>query len=377
MPNSLSPASAYWGDIEINGDNTQANTGTGSQEEFPGLISDGVWTSANTSQLYWTGGFDAFSQQTIKAIPKTADGYGFLEWVEPAGQSLVADREAAETTVTITPEGTNTGNQVELAARFGKLPISTFLTSGDLYFGETLTFTDISTAPSGDGTIVSADYTNDAGLSFSNQGNAIRTYLSSDATISSDNPGDIMDYSKDWTVFLDFTWPVNSATNYDIKALLGRSDNMVNMLTNQCDFRAGDQRLAKHDATITFTRAVLINNATTNQTSCYMLNTANSIVSQVKTRSSFTQDSYLSTNPLYIGSARKSSGAYSYGVPGVVPISYLPDGAESSQYLFESACFLNRAATETEAQEFCNAENLDDLTTLTFYTELYLSLIHI
>jgi len=205
LPNSLSGASAYWGDIEINGDNANGGSGSGSQEEFPGLIADGVWTTANVSQLYWSGYFDAFSQQTIKAIPKTADGYGFIEWVEPAGQSLVADREAAETTVTITPEGTNTGNQVELAARFGKLPISTFLTSGDLYFGETINFTDVSTAPSGDGTVVSATYTNDQGISFGNRDTALRQFNQHYTTASQikvTTPFDYMDYSKAWSIMV-------------------------------------------------------------------------------------------------------------------------------------------------------------------------------
>ena len=198
-PNTLSAAGAYWGDIEINGDNTRVSSGAGSQQEFPGLIADGVWTSANVSQLYWSGGFDAFSQQTIKAIPK-AD-YGFLEWVEPAGQNLVADTESAETTVTITPEGTNTGDQVELAARFGLLPISTFLTRGDFYFGETINFTDISTAPSGDGTVVSSVYTNDAGLPFSTVDTAVRFFQHQDMYMELDNVGDnIFDFNEEFSI---------------------------------------------------------------------------------------------------------------------------------------------------------------------------------
>jgi hypothetical protein len=175
-PNCLAGASSYWGDIEVNGSPMTISSGSGANEEIPGLIADGVWTSGNVCINLHGGDFDAFSEQTIKAIPKTADGYGFIEWVEPSGQNLIADRQAAETTITITPEGDNT-NAVEAAARFGKLPISTFLTEGDLYFGSTINFTDVSTAPSGDGKVVSAEYTlSDSSLTLSSRDTAVRLF---------------------------------------------------------------------------------------------------------------------------------------------------------------------------------------------------------
>jgi len=198
-PNALAPESAYWGDIQINGDPSILSSGAGAQEEIPGLIADGVWTSNNTGIRLHAGDFDAFSQQTIKAIPKA--NYGFLEWVEPAGQNLVTDAESSETTVTITPEGTNAGNQVELAARFGLLPISTFLTRGDFYFGETINFTDISTAPSGDGTVVSSVYTNDAGLPFSVADTAVRLFYLQDMYMELDNVGNnIFDFNEEFSI---------------------------------------------------------------------------------------------------------------------------------------------------------------------------------
>ena len=170
IPTSLSGEGDYWGDIEINGDNSYGSTPNyAATPTLPGLTTDGV--TGNHGSRWWTGDFDAFSQQTIKAIPK--DTYGFIEWVEPSGQSVLADRESAETTVTITPEGDNTGNQIELAARFGQLPISTFLIDGALEFGNTITLTDVSHAPSGTGNIVSAEFSNDSGISFGNVGKGL------------------------------------------------------------------------------------------------------------------------------------------------------------------------------------------------------------
>ena len=80
--------------------------------------------------------------------------YGFIQWVEQPGSNGIADTESATTTLNITRDNTH------VMANVGLYPLSTFLTEGDAYFGETIQLTDVSTAPSGDGTIVSAEYTN-------------------------------------------------------------------------------------------------------------------------------------------------------------------------------------------------------------------------
>jgi len=200
----------YWGDIEVNGASNDFNVVLHSYTQ--GLTTDGVWTTSNVELRAHGGDFDAFSTQTIKAIPFTDQGYGFIEWIEPTGQNLVADREDAETDVIIRPEGDNTNNAVEVAARFGRLPISTFLVSGDLYFGSTIELTDISTAPSGDGKVVSAEYsTSNSSVTIDSRDTAVRTFREnyvngSHIEVQSINGNSTYNYgdlTKPWAILVD------------------------------------------------------------------------------------------------------------------------------------------------------------------------------
>jgi hypothetical protein len=82
-------------------------------------------------------------------------------------------------------------------------PISNFIVSPDepYYFGNTIELTDISTAPSGDGTIVSSVYTNNAGVEFSSVDTAVRFFFQQDMYIELDNVGDnIFNFNEEFSI---------------------------------------------------------------------------------------------------------------------------------------------------------------------------------
>jgi hypothetical protein len=92
-------------------------------------------------------------------------------------------------------------------------PIPDFLISPDeYYFGSIIELTDVSTAPSGDGNIVTAEFSNNSGATFGSLGKRLRTYsqLTDSApyveiqTVNGSSTYDYGDFSnKEWTILID------------------------------------------------------------------------------------------------------------------------------------------------------------------------------
>jgi hypothetical protein len=104
--------------------------------------------------------------------------------------------------------------KILIEADFVLDPVPDFIISPEstYYFGDTVTFTDVSTAPAGDGKIASATYTNDSGLSFTNTDTAIRVFTENIDTASYLQVNSVNgstsypygDYNQEWTIIIDF-----------------------------------------------------------------------------------------------------------------------------------------------------------------------------
>ena len=291
--------------------------------------------------------------------------YRFLQWTDVPG--VDAESQTIEYTVT---------GAAELTFQVAKPPVSTFRTEGDLYFGETLAFTDISTAPSGDGTVVSSVYTNDQGLAFSSEGNYLRTFkgVQEYGQIEVSNPGDIMDLSKTWCVMLDWYGPPILYESNHHFAGLNRGETILGGLgpaTSPYGF-SFHTRWFQNNATV-----LNINNqvAGSNRfiyycdgTTLYQVtlnSSGTSISRQTTLTASWDALNGSDTSKLYIGSGKNTSNM-------IASSSQITNQGFNIAANWNSVLFYDGSLpTDADMLEFLASEDGTDPTTYSFYGNLY------